>query len=100
VENFIYRLADQLATHEQDSIRDYHRAYIFYSAVTERVLIVGGLICQTEADERDGGRASVREVVRGVMRLWLYCPLPSRTMNFAAVSRMLHSMPTMPLSVP
>ena len=30
------------------------------------MLIVGGLICQTEADERDGGRAGVREVVRGV----------------------------------
>ena len=34
--------------------------------MAERVLVVGGLICQTEADERHRGRASVREVVRGV----------------------------------
>ena len=65
-ENFVYRRADQLAAHEQDNKRDYQRADIFYSAVTERVFIVGGLICQTEADERDGGRPCVRQVVRGV----------------------------------
>lgn len=68
VHYLVYRRAYQLAAHDQDDKRDYERADILEPAVTERVLVVGGLICQTEADERHRGRARVRQVVRGVRR--------------------------------
>ena len=48
--DLFYRLNRKLNTHEKNDERNYHGSNVFDSAVTERMILVGGLACHFESE--------------------------------------------------
>ena len=66
MQDFIHRFFQQLHAHQNDQNRDQRGRHVFHAPVAERMLRIGRLVGQLEAQQRHGVGPDIGKVVERV----------------------------------